>query len=478
MTDLSKRSADLSIVDPQAQMVVGFLKEIGLPSDNIIADIEERKIIASNLESYIRSLPMETKKGARYLSKFVVGAGYGLFDYSLNAIWNEVVVNLRKKAISYGLEIFYDSAVGGGKTREFYQTEEDLPSIKDNVLLDTSRKLELITDTTYKKLSHILEMRNNIGISHPTDYSINAFELLGWLQTCIKDVLNDSPTEAALKVQAFIRNLKTNLTPLDPVTVKSIESRIKELASHHVSSVLRTTFGIFVSEKTDPQVRKNISMIAPLIWSNCLDEPKYKLGIILEGYNNNLYQEKYKLGQEFFETVSGNPYRSENEKASILDEQLDLLLEKHNAWDNFFHEVPVIANICSYITDQSDILPHFSYKLVKNILICRIGRGVSYCNGVSPRGKDFYNIILGLLSDKFTPHVLNAIRQYEIQAKLSGEVCVSQLVEALEVVKSNVLNHRLIECLDYLINHLPKNSRAMHSNDFEKIAHQYLTNEH
>ena len=41
-------------------------------------------------------------------------------------------------------------------------------------------------------------MRNDIGISHPNNYAINAFELLGWLKTCISEVLNDNPTEAAL----------------------------------------------------------------------------------------------------------------------------------------------------------------------------------------------------------------------------------------------------------------------------------------
>ncbi len=81
-----------------------------------------------------------------------------------------------------------------------------MASLKDSVLLDTCRKLELISDTTCKKLKHILEMRNDIGISHPTNYAINAFELLGWLRTCVSEVLNDNPTEAALQVQAFIKN--------------------------------------------------------------------------------------------------------------------------------------------------------------------------------------------------------------------------------------------------------------------------------
>jgi hypothetical protein len=75
------------LVDPQAQRVVDFLEQIGLPSDNIIAEQSERAIIGQNLYLYIESLPPEIKRDARYLSKFVVGAGFGLFDYSLNAIW-------------------------------------------------------------------------------------------------------------------------------------------------------------------------------------------------------------------------------------------------------------------------------------------------------------------------------------------------------------------------------------------------------
>jgi hypothetical protein len=50
------------------------------------------------------------------------------------------VLNLRRKAAVYGLEIFFDAAVGGSKAREHYKTEDDLASLKDSVLLDTCRK--------------------------------------------------------------------------------------------------------------------------------------------------------------------------------------------------------------------------------------------------------------------------------------------------------------------------------------------------
>lgn len=473
MSDLIEKNIHTDLIDPQAQRVVDFLEQIGLPSDNIIAEQSERAIIGQNLPSYIESLPTEIRQDARYLSKFVVGAGFGLFDYSLNAIWNEVVIDLRKKAIAYGIDIFFDSAVGG-KAREFYKTDEDLASLKDAVLLDTCRKLELISDTTYKKLKHILDMRNDIGISHPTNYTINAFELLGWLQTCIQDVLNDRPTEAALQVQAFIKNLKTYTSPIDPATQKTIQNKVAELASHHLASIIRTTFGIYVAPETDPQVRKNISIISPSIWKNCQDEPKFKLGIILEGYNTNLHKEKYELGEQFFQVVGGNPYRSPSERAVIVDTLLDQLLEKHNGWDNFHHEAPVADSISSYVQEQNDILPNNAEKLVKVVLTCRIGRGVTYCNGVSPRGKGYYDHLLSILGDKYAPHAIAILTHYEIQRKLGSSVCRIQAKQALETIKQSVVNARIIECLNYLIGKIEATGKCVLDSDFKKLSSQYI----
>ena len=473
MNEVANRTTT-DLVDPQAQRIIEFLEQVGLPSDNIIAEQSERHIIGQNLLPYLENLPAETKRDARYLSKFVVGAGVGLFDYSLNAIWNEVVIDLRKKAISYGLDIFFDSAVGG-RAREFYQTENDLSSLKDAVLLDTCKKLELISETTYKKLKHILDMRNDIGASHPTNYTINAFELLGWLQTCIQDVLNDRPTEAAIRVQAFIQNLKSRTEPIDANMQQTIISRLSELATHHLSSILRTTFGVFVTPDTDPQIRRNISLIAPAIWSGCTDQPKYKLGIILEGYNTNLHSEKYELGGQFFEVVNGNPYRSQNERVIIVDSMLDDLLEKHSGWDNFHHEAPVASSVSSYIQEHSHILPNYADKLIRVTLICRIGRGVSFNNGVSPRGKAYYDYTLAMLGDRYAPHAMIALTHHEIQFQLAKSICRDQAVLALTTIKQGLVNQRLIECIDYLLERIGSTGKCVFDSDFKNLSAAYIT---
>ena len=143
------------IVESQVQKITEFLANLGLPSDNIIATNQERGIINQTLPGYISQLPAELKKDARYLSKFVVGAGFGLFDYALNSIWNEVTLALRNKAITYGLDIFFDASVGG-KMRELYNTEEDLAGLKDNTLLNTCKKKEYSQVTACKFCLNLL----------------------------------------------------------------------------------------------------------------------------------------------------------------------------------------------------------------------------------------------------------------------------------------------------------------------------------
>lgn len=83
-----------------------LLDTLGLPSQNVIASMDERQNIMNMLPNMIINMPEEQKRDARYLSKFVAGAAIGLFDASLNFVWDEVIVSLRKKIVFYGLDTF------------------------------------------------------------------------------------------------------------------------------------------------------------------------------------------------------------------------------------------------------------------------------------------------------------------------------------------------------------------------------------
>lgn len=462
------------LIERQVQKVTEFLDLIGLPSDNIIAEYSEREKIGKNLPQYIYDLPPEIKRDARYLSKFVIGAGFGLFDYSLNAVWNEVVLSLRKKAIAYGIDIFFDKAVGGN-LRASFQKEEDLAGLKDNVLLQTCEKLELITGTTYKKLAHILDMRNDIGISHPTNYTINAYELLGWLQTCIQDVLKDQPSPAAIQVKAFIDNLKNTTTLLDQSTIDKFSAKVKSLATHHCNSIIITIFGIYVSKDTSPVIRKNISLISPNVWPHTSDQEKYKLGIILEGYNTNLHEEKYRKGEEFFTIVSGNSFRTKSERIISLDNLSTQLYDKHYEWDNFYHEVPIIEKIMTFIEKPSDIPEQIAPQLIKNILLCRLGKGMSYQRGISQGGLPHYNRFFELLGEDFLPAFIITLTKSDIQQRLSRRICNEECIKVLALIRKTFVNDKYLESVDYLIKKMPSTEKAIFNTEFKKMTSSFLT---
>lgn len=463
-----------SVIEQQVQRITEFLKDLGLPSDNIIADNSERQVIGTNLPQIINDIPKEAKNGARYLSKFVIGAGFGLFDYALNSIWNEVTIALRNKAITYGLDIFFDAAVGGAQ-RQAYKTEEDLSGLKDAVLLTTAKKLELISDTTYKKLAHILDMRNDIGISHPTNYTINAFELLGWLKTCINDVLLDQPSDAAIQIKSFIDNLKAQDSVIDEATIKGIIPQIKSLTSYQCSRILKTLFGLYVDPNTEQVLRKNISNLIPDVWNLSVDDVKFSLGITLAGYNHNLHKVKYERGGEFFEIANGNNFRTATEKEVILSSLADELKEAHYGWDNYYKEIPKIEKIMTFIEKSADIPQKVAKTLLRSIMLARIGRGIPYKNGVAPSGKPYYDEFFKIIGDEMVSEFIISLNNFEVQQKMSRTIARNQAVEMIKIFKENIVNERYVECLDYLIKELPKTETAVHSPDFKKLSSAFLT---
>ncbi|WP_409277573.1 hypothetical protein [Pseudomonas defluvii] len=450
-----------------------FLESLGLPKENILATPAERQIIQDNFPRYMMTLPQELKRDSRYLSKFAAASSIGLFDAALNYVWNEVVLNLRKKTVIYGLELFFDAAVGG-KYRDLFESEADLAGLKDKVLLDSCHKLELISETIYKKLTHILIMRNDIGASHPNDANINAFELMGWLQTCVQEVINDTPSPAALQIKAFVENLRNQSVVIDMPTLQHMQGAIKQLHTRNCDNVLQTIFGMYIGASSNNVLKKNISLIAPAVWISSNESMRYKLGVQLDGYRTNLHNEKFADGNEFFEFCEGNKYKSLEARVIIIDELVDDLLSAHSGWDNFYNEVPPARKLLSYIVTESDIPSERKEKLIRAVLLCRIGNGVSYNSGVSPAGRIVYDAILAKLGDDNVVQLLIALYRPEVFVLLSSRYCMLNAVQILQIVRKNVVSDKLKQILDYLIANGSGLDKAMRTTEFKGLAATHI----
>jgi hypothetical protein len=267
------------------------------------------------------------------------------------------------------LDLFYDAAVGG-ELRETYSTPQDLGSIKDVVLIDTCKKLELISDILHEKLKHILFMRNHIGASHPTEESISTHELLGWLEICVNQVIADRPSEAAIFIQQLVVNLKKEDLNISEANVQQISETLKQQNRTIAGNLLVTLFGIFTKKNTHPKVRENILTLAPIVWQCSSDEKRYEVGFKVDKFSINLDEETTALANSFLIKCDGVNYKSVGTKSRELNVLLDRLLSVHHQHDNYHHEVPVAREIKNYTKEESDILENFDDKLIENILIC------------------------------------------------------------------------------------------------------------
>ena len=99
-----------------------------------------------------------------------------------------------------------------------------------------------------------------------------------------------------------------------------------------------------------------------------------------------------------------------------------------------------------------------------------IGNGVAYNSGVSPGARDYYDKILSYAGDQYAATVMALLTHFEIRSSLGNTVRRQQAKKALEETKTNVINARLNECLDYLIENIEANASCVADAQFKKLS--------
>jgi len=234
-------------------------------------------------------------------------------------------------------------------------------------------------------------------------------------------------------------------------------------------NLLTTLFGLFVSNGTDALLRKNITSLLPIVWDHSKDEKKFDLGFKLDTYKSNLDEDKISLAESFFEICDGNRYLSSDTRIIKLNNLCEDLERTHYEWDNFHHEPPIAKSILSYIKKHEDIPKERQEKLIRTMLICRIGREVDYRNGVSPGAKPFYDKFFEMLSKEQVILLLNIIQEPTIRDNLSGNIRGSNTKELLTIIKNPVLGQRINEIIDFLLKQ-KKLDIAFRIKDFKDLA--------
>jgi hypothetical protein len=422
-----------------------YLVHLGLPTDSVLVDIDERSKVIFNLPLIVNNLPSPQKSEAYYISKFIASCSVGLFDSALNYLWNETILSLRSKVVQFDLNYFYDSTIDSNKRSDF-KNEDDLDKLDDYFLIKGCKDTGIITEIGYKHLNYIRDMRNFASAAHPNHTELTGFQLIGWLETCIKEVLSKVPEGPVLGVKQLLQNIrKEALTSSD---IGSIRHGIQQLPPDLVGSLLRTIFGMYTDPEISSDVRNNIALIAKTVWICSKDSNKHEIGLKYATLSVNGFVNRKKLAHAFLNLVDGLSYLTEDQLSIEMKECLDALLSSHSAYNNFFNEVPHAKVLKNYIPSNSSIPKSVCPYYVKVIIICKLGNEY----GPSYEAEPYYDHMIKRFNDYEIIQFLHLINDSDFKIYFNyGDSRAKKFQKIAELLCENTHNEILKQCLRTVI---------------------------
>jgi hypothetical protein len=431
------------------QPLAGYIASVGLPTENILAPIDERKKVLGGLASALAVLPLDERARAYYLTKFTVAITVGLFDGALNYLWNETVNALRAMVARFDLGYFFSVAEKVNSRYRNFDKAEDLAEVNDHDLLEVCRRIGLINDVNYKRLEYVNYMRNHVSAAHPNDNEIDGFEMLSWLSNCIKYAITAKPDHSVVTVQMLLDNIRNKVIPADDFIV--IGEDIARLPQERIDDLLWTIFGLYADPKQSSTTKDNITGLAEYVWNASTEDRRFEIGARFGMFRKNADIPRKDATQEFLTIVKGLSYKDEDSLAGELIEKLEALKSVHFAPNNFYNEYPH-ARALAQSLPRTGIVPRPARSLwVKVVCVCYIGNGFGYREGVDQGALPYYKQYIASFTEAEVAQFLVLMSDPEFTESFSRSMAEKRARSLAEELKSKTANVHMLRALDIII---------------------------
>ena len=427
-----------------------YLESIGLPSDNILVPVQERREVIEILPNVVKRMTSEQCKTASYISKFTAAVATGLFDAALNYLWDETIRNLREKVSRYDLQYFYDTAITNPRSRAKFETESDLQKIQDWNLIHGCQEIGLISELALKHLDFIRDMRNFASAAHPNQNQLTGLQLIQWMDTCIREVLAKEPLASAIEVQRLLRNLREQ--ELNAKSAKPVNQAIASLDSDFLLPLLRTIFGMFVDPDLPTRARGNIRLVQKTIWQGSTKAARHEIGLKYSSFRVHGEVGRANLAREFLEEVKGLAYLPESDLALEISDALNALFTTHNGWDNFYNESFMVRKLAKLIPDSGTVPDGIHSRYIKVLTICKLTNG----KGASWSAEPIYNQLIRTWQDKDILEFLSILHDASIKSRLQFSLCSEKLHEITSILLGRTSNTLALEGLKFIEDSEPR----------------------
>lgn len=438
-------SYDVQLRDFEGGLVT-FLEQHNLPSEGIFVGVPERINVFKNLEGVIEQIAPQEKQQSLYLSKFIAGVASGLFDAALNYLWDETILQIRKRVVQYDLEYFYDNAVSGEK-RKRLKDENDLTKIDDYDLIKGAKEIGLISELGFKHLEYINYMRNWASAAHPNQNEITGLQLISWLETCVKEVISLPISNLTIRIKELLAGIKS--TTISEKDAQEIAVFFTNLTQEQVNNLVSGFFGIYTKPDTDSQTIQNINKLLPLIWDRVDEDTKNTFGLKYGNFVANNYQHEKKLSREFLQLVNSESYIPDDLRIVEIEAAINNLLSAHRGFNNFYNE-PSFARQLSRIVGEPPKVPKaLSKKYVLSLVEVFLTNG----NGVAVSAQPIYEDLLSKLDSYQANVAVLSFTDMGISSKLQFSLCQRKFKEMLDIVRLSITTPAIKDLLTHIDNY-------------------------
>lgn len=447
-----------------SQGLSGYLNTLGLPTESVLAEMKQRRVVINNVPEVVEDLNPSQRKASMYIAKFITACTVGLFDAALNYLWDETVRNLREKVARFDLNYFYDSVVTDANRRSKLKDESDLEKLDDWELVKGCQQTGIISDIGFRHLDYIRDMRNYASAAHPNHNELTGLQLADWLQTCIREVIGKEPEGPVIEVRKLLRSLRDEVLSKDYVL--PIALAVQKLPNDLSQSLLRTIFGMYTDPKLGASTRNNIRLVAKEVWEVCSDEARYDPGLKHDSFSAHGEVTRAKLAREFLELVDGLAYLSPGNRALEMTMALDALLVSHHGWNNFYTELPHARSVSALVPDNGDVPDSVVREYVKVLTICRMGNGY----GISENAKPIYDNLISRWGDKHIAKFVSLVMESEVVSRLQNSSCAKSYQALAQQLGDQATRANLKAALEFLTR-FPSNqlAKVKHDSRFQQM---------
>ena len=437
-------------IDDLHYQLENYLSHVGLPIENVVVPIAERKKVITSLEESLSIIPVDERIKSHYLSKYTVAISVGLFDGALNYLWDETVRALRRLIIAFDLQYFYSIAEKISSRYKTLSKEEDIDQVSEHDLLEACRRIGLLSDVNYQRLEHVNYMRNHASAAHPNDNDIDGHEMLGWLSVCLRHAITAKPDHSLIAIKQLLTNIRTAVIPATDYAV--IGSDLVKQPEHRIDDFLWSVFGLYTADKTTSDAKQNIAGIAPFIWNAASEDRKYEIGAKFGVFRKNGEVSRKDTCQEFLQIVGGLQYKDEDSLAGEIIEKLENLNRAHFGSNNFYNEYPHALALDASLP-PSGIVPRAARSMwVKILSICFVGNGHGYRQGVDESALPYYEKHINNFTEHEIVEFIKLFGDPEFTSPLAHNVPDKRVRQQATILTAKTTNAHIIKSLDLIIN--------------------------